>query len=310
MHDGPIGETYMLLKNLIIYRLAKKWSLKPDDLEKKLEAQALQPCGSFEMESRGWLPPQGEHRLVYTQARHWLLMLGVEQKLLPASVIRQAAKDRAAQITAQLGRPVGRKQMRDLRDQVTNELLPRALSKRATTRAWIDTKGRWLVVDAGADKKAEEFVDALRRAEEDFPCKRLETERSPGSAMTRWLASGKPPAGFSIDQDLELQSVDLAKSTIRYTRHSLEGREIRDHIASGKTVIRLGMTWKDKITFVLTDELHVKRVNFVDIIRDETGEEAEDADEQFDIDFALMTGELSLFLDDLAEALDGEKAKD
>jgi recombination associated protein RdgC len=165
-------------------------------------------------------------------------------------------------------------------------------------------------VDAGADKKAEEFVDALRRAEEDFPCKRLETERSPGSAMTRWLASGKPPAGFSIDQDLELQSVDLAKSTIRYTRHSLEGREIRDHIASGKTVIRLGMTWKDKITFVLTDELHVKRVNFVDIIRDETGEDAEDADEQFDIDFALMTGELSLFLDDLAEALGGEKAKD
>ena len=51
-------------------------------------------------------------------------------------------------------------------------------------------------------------------------------------------------------------------------------------------------------------------MNFVDIIRDETGEEAEDADEQFDIDFALMTGELSLFLDDLAEALDGEKAKD
>jgi recombination associated protein RdgC len=117
MHDGPIGERHMLLKNLIIYRLAKKWSLKPDDLEKKLEAQALQPCASFEMESRGWLPPQGEHRLVYTQARHWLLMLGVEQKLLPASVIRQAAKDRAAQITAQLGRPVGRKQMRDARSQ-------------------------------------------------------------------------------------------------------------------------------------------------------------------------------------------------
>ena len=177
-----------------------------------------------------------------------------------------------------------------------------------TTRAWVDAKGRWLVVDAGADKKAEAFVEALRRADDDFPCKRLETARSAGACMTKWLASGKPPAGFSIDQDLELQSADLAKSTIRYTRHTLEGREIRDHIATGKTVIRLGMTWKDKISFVLTDGLHIKRVNFVDIIRDETGDEAENADEQFDIDFALMTGELSLFLDDLVVALGGEKA--
>lgn len=298
----------MLLKNLIVYRLPKKWSVKADDLEKKLEAQALQPCASFAMESRGWLPPQGEDRFLYTQARHWLLMLGVETKMLPASVIRQAAKDRAAQISAQSGQPVGRKQMRDLRDQVTTELLPRALAKRATTRAWIDDKGRWLVVDAGADKKAEEFVEALRRAEENFQCARLATGRSPGASMTQWLASGKPPAGFSIDQDLELQSASLAKATIRYTRHTLEGREIRGHIAAGMTVVRLGMTWKDKISFVLTDGLHIKRVNFVDIIRDETGDDAEDAEEQFDIDFALMTGELSLFLGDLAAALGGEKA--
>lgn len=297
----------MLLKNLIVYRLAKKWSVTAEGLEKKLEAQALQPCGSFEMESRGWLPPQGEHGFVYTQARHWLLMLGVEQKLLPASVIRQAAKDRAALIAMQLGRPVGRKQLRDLRDEITNELMPRALSKRVTTRGWIDDKGRWLVIDAGADKKAEEFVEAVRRAEDDFPCKRLETERSPGAAMTRWLAAGKAPAGFSIDEDLELQSSDMAKSTIRYTRHSLEGKEIRDHIAQGKTVVRLGMTWKDKISFVLTDELHIKRVSFVDIIRDEAGAEAADADEQFDIDFALMTGELSQLLDDLVVALGGER---
>ncbi len=298
----------MLLKNLVIYRLGRQWAVEAHALEQKLAAQALQPCGSFAMESRGWLPPQGEDRLLYAQGRHWLLLLGVELKLLPTSVIRQAAKDRATQIAAQLGRPVGRKQMRDLRDQVTNELLPRALSRRLTTRAWVDAKGGWLVVDAGADKKAEELVDALRRAEEDFACKRLDTARSPGAAMTQWLAAGKPPPGFSIDQDLELQSSDLSKATIRYSRHSLEGREIRDHIAAGKTVVRLGMTWRDKISFVLTDALHVKRVNFVDVIREETGAEEADAEEQFDIDFALATGELSLLLGDLVQALGGEKS--
>src|SRR4051812_36342021 len=120
----------MLLKNLVVYRLTKKRIVKAEDLERKLAAQALQPCGGLAMESRGWLPPQGEDRYLYSQNNHWLLTLGVEQKILPSSVVRQAAKDRAAQITAKQGRPVGRKEMRDLRDSITNELLPRALARR------------------------------------------------------------------------------------------------------------------------------------------------------------------------------------
>ena len=298
----------MLLKNLIVYRLSRKWAVKAEDLEKKLAEQALQPCGSFAMESRGWLPPRGEERFLYTQNRHWLLTLGVEQKILPTSVIRQAAADRASQISAQQGRPVGRKEMRDLKDRVTNELLPRALAKRTTTRAWIDAKGHWLAIDAGADKKAEEFLEALRRAEEDFPCKRLDTQRSAGSAMTSWLSTQAPPKGFTIDQDLELLAQDMSKATVRYSRHPLEGKDIRDHIKAGKSAVRLGMTWKDKISFVLTDELHLKRIGFVDIINENASGDAVDEEEQFDMDFALMTGELSLFLDDLVEALGGEKA--
>jgi recombination associated protein RdgC len=297
----------MLLKNLLVYRLARKRMFKPEDLEAKLAAQALQPCGGLAMESRGWVSPRDDDRFIYSQGNHWLLTLGLEQKILPTSVVKQAAKERAAQISAKQGRPVGRKEMRDLRDRITNELLPRALARRTTTRAWVDAKGGWLAIDAGADKKAEEFLEALRRAEDDFPCKRLETLRSPGGCMTNWLASQQAPHGFSIDQDLELQSPDMAKSTIRYARHSLEGKDIRDHIKGGKSAMRLGLTWKDKISFVLTDQLHIKRINFVDVINEESSGDPSDEEEQFGMDFALMTGELSLFLTDLVEALGGEK---
>jgi recombination associated protein RdgC len=301
----------MLFKNLLVHRLGKKWSLTAEQLEEKLAKQALQPCGSYAMESRGWLNPREEdERYVYNQHRHWLIALGVEQKLLPSSVIKQAAKDLAAQISAQQGRPVGRKEMRDLKDRVTNELMPRALAKRSTTRAWLDEVNRLLIIEAGADKKAEEFLEALRRAEEDFPCRRLETKLSAGPAMTRWLSAHQPPRGFSIDQDLELQAADMSKATVRYTRHDLEGKDIRDHIAAGKTVMRMGMTWKDRVSFVLTEQLQITRVSFVDIVRDEAGGDAADAEEQFAIDFALMTGELSQMIAALVEALDGEKTAD
>ena len=232
----------------------------------------------------------------------------MEDKLLPTSVIKQLAKDRAADIEVAQGRPVGRKQMRDIREQVSNELMPRALSRRSTTRCWIDTLNRWLVVDVAADKAAEEFLEALRRVEDDFPCKRLETERSPGGAMTRWLNEGDAPGHFSSDQDLELLAGDASKATVRYSRHPLDGKDIKDHIAAGKMATKLGLTWKDRMSFVLTDQLHVKRINYLDIVNDESSDEPDDAEEKFEIDFALMTGEFSARLNDLVEALEGEKA--
>ena len=302
----------MWLKNLILYRLPANWPVKAEALDKKLAGQPLTPCGSFQMESRGWISPRGDGLFLHQQNQQWLLALGVEQKLLPASVIRQVAEERAVELAKRQAHPVGRKQMRDLREQVTGELLPRALSRRRTTWGWIDAKNGWLALDAAADPKAEQFMEALRRAEDDLPATRLETQRSPASAMAEWLVNGSVPGKFSIDQDLELRAADASKATVRYARHALEGRDIRDHLAAGKTPVRMGMTWNDRISFVLTETLQVKRLAFLDILKREDGEQDSDrdAEEKFEIDFALMTGELALLLADLVRALGGEKARD
>ena len=71
--------------------------------------------------------------------------------------------------------------------------------------------------------------------------------------MTAWVAAGEAPHGFTIDQDLELRSPDNA--VVRYAKHTLEGDEVRQHIAQGKVVTRLALTWRDKISFVLNDKL-------------------------------------------------------
>jgi recombination associated protein RdgC len=299
----------MLLKNLVLYRLPEKWAVDAELLERKLAQQSLQPCGGFQMESRGWTCPHEEGLYLYQQQRQWLLALGEEQKLLPASVIRQQAQDRAVEIARQQGHPLGRKQLRDLRDQVTNELLPRALARRRVTYAWVDAAKGWLAINAAGDAKAEQFMESLRRVDDEMQALRLETQRSPAAAMAEWLVQGAVPGAFSIDQDLELRAADAGKATVRYARHALEGREIRDHIAAGKTVVRLGMTWNDRISFVLTEQLQIKRVTFLNIIKSESAAEVDDEKEQFEIDFALMTGELSLMFADLLKALGGEKEK-
>jgi recombination associated protein RdgC len=218
------------------------------------------------------------------------------------------ATDRAKVIAEQQGFPVGRRQMRELRERVLEELRARALTRRRVTRAWIDPAHAWLVVDAAGAPRADELIETLRDTLGSLAVQLVETQRSPSVAMSAWLALGDAPLRFTIDQDLELQAADQTKATIRYTRYPLEGREIRQHLTAGMYATRLGLTWNDRISFVLTEKLQVKRVEFLAMDK-EPGQESSQADqevaaqEQFEIDFMLMTGELNQLLADLGEAL-------
>ena len=73
--------------------------------------------------------------------------------------------------------------------------------------------------------------------------------------------------------------------------------------------MRLGLTWNDKISFVLTEHLQIKRLVLLNVINQEAAAEIDNEKEQFELDFALMTGELALMIDNLIEALGGEKEK-
>ena len=297
----------MRFRNLCIYRLPADSNIDAGKLEKLLAARPLQPCGGFEMESHGWVRPQPESGFLYALNRHWLCALGSAQKILPASVVRQIAAERADELAAKQGHPVGRKQMREIKARVLDELLPRALTRRQITSAWIDPAGRWLVVDTAAEARAERLLETLRRSGHDVTARRLDTRSSPAAAMTGWLANGEVPGEFTLDQDLELMSGEGNKAIVRYVRHGLDGKDIRAHIAGGKVATRVGMTWKDRISFVLTERLQIKRVAFVNILDHETAQDAENEQERFDLDFALMTGEFASFLADLVKLLGGEK---
>lgn len=296
----------MWFRNLRLYRLQHELKQDATAIDALLARRPLTRCGSFDMVSRGWVFPRQEGAFVHPVERQWLLALGVEQKLLPATVIRQTVQERVAQIEAEQGRKVGRKEMRDISDRVAEELMPKAFTRRRTTWAWLDPAHRWLVVDAGSDARADEFMETLVATLEGIAPRPLQTQVSPLAAMTEWVASGEAPAGFTLDSDLELRAASEAQAAIRYVHHDIGGPEVAAHVAAGKVATKLGMTWNDRVSFVLTDKLHIKRLAFLDIVREQADNSAVNADEQFDADFALMAGELARLFDDLLLALGGE----
>ena len=300
----------MWFKNLIIYRLPAPWLIGLDALRSSLSAGEFFSCPSYQPLSLGWEPPRENGELIYANNRQWLLSLAVEQRLLPAAVINEATQRRAKQIADQHGFAPGRKQTKEIKERVTEELMPRAFTTKRKTFVWIDPHNGWLVVDAGSPAKAEEVIEHLRRSLDHFPLKPLHTQRSPQSAMADWLAAGEAPAGFTVDRDCELKSVADEKAAVRYVRHPLEGdgigEQIQSHLAAGKLPTRIAMTWDSRISFVLTERMEIKRVAFLDIVKEEAEKSAEYADEQFDADFALMAGELQRFIPHLIDALGGE----
>lgn len=294
----------MWFKNLKIYRLSSPWQLFGDDLEAVLARHAYEGGSNLEMQSLGWIPPREGGGLAHVVGGQILLTLRAGQKLLPPKVVNQVAKARAQEIEEKQGYKPGRKEMRELKDSVTNELLPRAFAIWRDTQVWIDpVKGR-IVVDAAASAKGDEVMQLLNECVEQLGARPLQTALSPVSAMTSWLAADEAPAGFSIDQDTELRSSTQSKATVRYVRHALEADDLRRHIEAGKQCTRLALSWMDRVSFTLTENLAVKRVAPLDVLTendDGSGDEAE----RFDTDFALMTGEVSRLIDHLEEALGG-----
>lgn len=298
----------MLFKNLQLYRLSTEWPITLDKLREQLAKRPAHPCGSMDESSRGWIAPAPHAEIVHAIGDHWLICLQEQSKILPSSVVKRIAQERADEIAKPQGYKLGRKQVKELREQVTAELLPNALVKHRNTFAWIDPKNGWLVIDASSKGRAEDVTEALRHTLDTFPLGLLQTNRSPMSAMADWLSASEAPAGFTIDQDCTVRSITEDRKEVTY-RRGLNDEQIREHLEHGCLPIKLALTFDDRISFVLTEKLEIKRLDFLDVVRDQIEGQAEDAAALFDAEFALMTGELTRMLSAVVDALGGDLHK-
>ena len=293
-----------MIKNAIIYRIVESWQPDLQALEDALQKCVFAECGATQERSVGWVPPRGEEHglLAESVAGQWMLRFMSQSKLLPASVLNDKVKEKAAHIEKTEGRNPGKKEKRELKDEAKLDLLPMAFTKTGGMWVWIDPKARTLVLDTSAQGRADEVVSILVEALPGFALALVDTQTSPTAAMAHWLMTQEPPAGFSADRETELKAADESKAVVRYARHPLDIDEVRQHIEHGKLPTKLAMTWDDRVSFVLNDNLQIRKIALLDAVMD--GQSQDDAG--FDTDVAITTGELSRLFPELIAALGGE----
>ncbi|MFC5578933.1 recombination-associated protein RdgC [Lysobacter niabensis] len=300
----------MFFRNLTLFRFPT--TTKLDALDSGLDECQLKPVGPLELSSRGFISPYGRDSdgLAARQRDAIWLAVGGEDRLLPGSVVNDMLAKKLAEIEQKEGRKPGGRTRKRIKDELITDLLPRAFVKPSRTDALLDLEHGIVVVDTSSRKNAENVVSEIRRALGSFPALPLNAEVAPRSVLTGWIAGEPLPDGLSLGDECELRDPVDQGAVVKCQRQELQGDEIGKHLEAGKQVTRLALTLDDHVSFVLGEDMIVRKFKLLDGAVDQLeSTDREDLRAELDARFALMSGEVKRLFGVLENALKLSKAE-
>ncbi|MBB3832508.1 recombination associated protein RdgC [Xanthomonas arboricola] len=289
----------MFFRNLTMFRFPA--SLDLSAVEELLPQCALKPVGPLEMASRGFVSPFGREeteQLSHRIGDFLWLAVGGQDKMLPGAVINDALEQKCADIEKKEGRRPGGKARKRLKDDIIHELLPKAFVRNSRTDVILDLAHGVAIVDTSSRKVGESVVSEIRGMLGSFPALPLNAEVAPRAVLTGWIAGEPLPESLSIGEEAELRDPIEGGAIVKCQHQELRGDEIEKHLEAGKQVTKLALVLDDNQSFVLGEDLVVRKFKLLDGAMDqlETAE-GDGARAELDARFALQSAEMRrLFL--------------
>ncbi|RUR34506.1 recombination-associated protein RdgC [Vreelandella nanhaiensis] len=307
----------MWFKNLHLYRLHEVQLLSPEQMAMALTDHAAKPLGTADARRLGWTAPAGRlggGQLLHTVQNdgHRLISALRQERMLPASVIKEEVDEQVADIEAREGRKVTRKEKMALKEQVTEALLPRAFTRSQKIDLWWDTERNLIGVNTPSRSRAEDVLDLLRETLGSLKATPLSSQTLPIRAMTTWL--GDPatrPADLQIGDSVVLKAKG-DDGVLRGRQVDLDSDEMQQLLESGRQASQMAMAIEGQLSFVLHDDLALKSLRFGDALIEEAdhADDGDDALARLETDFVLMAGSLRDNVARLIEWLDGENQQE
>ncbi len=294
----------MWFKNLQLFKFTELFTISPEEFQEKLQAHRFLPCRSVDASSQGFVPPTGvaDSPLVYSAGGFHLVCVQREDKLVPASVVKELLDEKIAEIEHNQGRKVRKREKETLKEDVYHQLVMRAFSKTSKTYAYIDTIGGFLAVDAASTTKAEEITVLLRKALGSLKIE-LPKVQALTTLLTHWLKTNEYPPEFTVNDQCVL--IDPKEGgTIRCQRQNLFDEDIQSLIHEGRFVSELALSWTEQLSFRLKDDFSIKSLKYLEGVQDQAKDTfTETAADRFDADFVIMAETLRSFTGALMQSV-------
>lgn len=289
----------MFFRNLTLFRLHADTAADCARLAEVLPEHALREPGPLELFTAGTVPPLGAREgaaFTHTAGSATLFATGRNDRLLPSAVLNEALRRKVQEISESEARPVGGRERKRLKEDLFTTLLPRAFVVASRILGYVDTAGGWLVLDTGSRKAAEAMITQLREALGTFPAVPMAPTESPRVMLTHWLSQGLP-SGFALGDECELRDPATASGAIaKCSRQDLDSEEVAEHLRNGKQVFKLGLVFDDRISFVLGEDLVIRKLKFLDVVLDQLDDNLREASDEIDARLALQSLELGRLL--------------
>lgn len=288
----------MLFKQAQLFSLNKSLPKQLSSLLPKLESLIFKNCPPSFSSSHGWVAPTKDKDapLIYSMGNYLLFNIQFEEKVLPAGVIKKELDNKISELQQKEDRKIYSKEKKNLRDEVTMTLLPRAFTQISQVYACIDTKNNWLILNSLQAEKTKSIISAFKKCF-DVDATPFKLKKIP-YLLTQWVKENDAPDGIEILDQCFLQDPNAIKRNIRAQSQSLSSPPLQALIDSGLEVKQLLLGWQDAIKFTLTEHMHLKNIRLADeLINDADEAASESALDRFNTDFILMTKTLEpLFL--------------
>lgn len=290
-----------LIKNANIFTFE---GITPESIDACVQRRVFAPLTQLDLVTRGFVPPvDGTESMVRRTQNIIEVCIREDQKVIPSSFVKEELKKEVEKFSAAHGFTPGKKTIRDIRNYVITEIAAKALFKTKYIRAVFDFDQNILIIDQSSANKSNDIAQLLlRHIGPDAVIRLWKTATTPTTRFNQWILDHVDlPSDLYIDNKALFKDYD--GGTVRINKEDVTREEIKNLVETGRLCNELALTIDQVISFVLTNDLIVKKIDYLPIKDDSRVEMSEE--ELHDADTLISVHSIRQIFEIMNEAMGG-----
>lgn len=301
----------MIFSNIVAYKLDKgELPTSADALTELLAPFSFTPLTDLEEKRVGFCPPTDASEELAISAGEGTLVfaLRTDKKSIPASSIKMRLKEQQKVTEQAQGYKVGRKQLKEMREDIITALLPHVIATTSITHVILHGDEMYIGTSGfpASDEVVTHVLRALQGVGFEFPFP-LHIR----SSMTQWLLNDHVDGGNLRVSDLA--QLEGGGASIQWKNHDADENDVQKYIKQGKQVVKMRLELEvegselEPIYFMLNEKGIIQQVK---LEKGESSEEVKDDSDPMSLfisNVAITAQVASVLVASVKEALEIEE---